>query len=134
MNELPASLSSLFCVMIFVFAVAILLLASAIKVVPENRRLSVYRLGRYIGDKGPGLVVLIPIIDRGVPAEGATTAGSGQVYHMTAGATGEARTWVEQSGTVVIDGVSWEATSAGSIEPGAKVRVKKAIVEVEKAE
>ena len=41
-------------------------LINAIKVVPEYVRLVVFRLGRCIGDKGPGLVLLIPFIDRPV--------------------------------------------------------------------
>lgn len=46
--------------------VALLLLASAIRVVPEYQRLVVFRLGRVIGARGPGLVLLIPIVDRGL--------------------------------------------------------------------
>jgi regulator of protease activity HflC (stomatin/prohibitin superfamily) len=48
---------------------AIILLATAIRVVPEYVRLVVFRLGRCIGAKGPGLVFLIPIVDRGVPVD-----------------------------------------------------------------
>jgi regulator of protease activity HflC (stomatin/prohibitin superfamily) len=48
---------------------AIILLATAIRVVPEYVRLVVFRLGRCIGSKGPGLVFLIPIIDRGVSVD-----------------------------------------------------------------
>src|SRR5512135_1621273 len=48
---------------------AIILLATAIRVVPEYVRLVVFRLGRCIGPKGPGLVFLIPIIDRGVSVD-----------------------------------------------------------------
>ena len=48
---------------------AIILLASAIRVVPEYMRLVVFRLGRCIGSKGPGIVFLIPIVDRGVPVD-----------------------------------------------------------------
>jgi regulator of protease activity HflC (stomatin/prohibitin superfamily) len=40
------------------------LLISAIKVVREYQRLVVFRLGRVIGTKGPGLVLLIPLVDR----------------------------------------------------------------------
>ena len=36
-----------------------------IRWVPESHRLAIYRLGSYIGDKGPGLVFLAPVIDRG---------------------------------------------------------------------
>jgi regulator of protease activity HflC (stomatin/prohibitin superfamily) len=38
----------------------------AIKIVREYERLVVFRLGRCIGDKGPGLVLLIPFVDRAV--------------------------------------------------------------------
>jgi regulator of protease activity HflC (stomatin/prohibitin superfamily) len=48
---------------------AIIVLASAIRVVPEYMRLVVFRLGRCIGSKGPGIVFLIPIVDRGVPVD-----------------------------------------------------------------
>lgn len=40
--------------------------ANAIRIVPEYQRLVVFRLGRCIGEKGPGLVFLIPVIDRAV--------------------------------------------------------------------
>src|SRR4249919_10892 len=39
-------------------------LAAAIKVVREYERLVVFRLGRVLGTKGPGLVILIPLVDR----------------------------------------------------------------------
>lgn len=39
------------------------LLYLAIKIVREYQRLVIFRLGRCIGDKGPGLVLLIPFID-----------------------------------------------------------------------
>src|SRR5512136_177027 len=48
---------------------AIILLASAIRVVPEYMRLVVFRLGRCIGAKGPGIVFLIPIVDRPVAVD-----------------------------------------------------------------
>jgi regulator of protease activity HflC (stomatin/prohibitin superfamily) len=41
-------------------------IANAIRIVPEYQRLVVFRLGRCIGEKGPGLVFLIPVIDRAV--------------------------------------------------------------------
>ncbi len=48
---------------IIVFFV-IILLANAIKVLREYERAVVFRLGRLIGVKGPGLIVIIPFIDR----------------------------------------------------------------------
>jgi len=47
----------------------VVLLATAIRVVPEYQRLVVFRLGRCVGSKGPGIVFLVPIIDRGVSTD-----------------------------------------------------------------
>jgi regulator of protease activity HflC (stomatin/prohibitin superfamily) len=60
--------SNLIVVGILVLA-AVVLLGMAIRIVPEYQRLVVFRLGRVIGAKGPGLVLLIPLIDRGVRAD-----------------------------------------------------------------
>jgi regulator of protease activity HflC (stomatin/prohibitin superfamily) len=50
------------------FAVLLLLVLmialSAIKIVPEYERGVVFRLGRLVGPRGPGLVLLIPIMER----------------------------------------------------------------------
>src|SRR5215210_6219977 len=43
---------------------AIIALASAIRVLREYERGVVFRLGRLIGQKGPGLILLIPVIDQ----------------------------------------------------------------------
>lgn len=47
---------------IVIFFITILL--SAIKIMAEYERVVVFRLGRLIGIKGPGLVLIIPIIDK----------------------------------------------------------------------
>jgi regulator of protease activity HflC (stomatin/prohibitin superfamily) len=39
---------------------------TAIKIVREYQRIVVFRVGRCIGTKGPGIIVLIPIVDRAV--------------------------------------------------------------------
>ena len=44
--------------------VGIFFLTSALKVVREYDRGVIFRLGRLIGAKGPGLIILIPIIDK----------------------------------------------------------------------
>lgn len=49
-----------------VLAAALTLFLMAVRVVPEYRRLVVFRLGRSLGPKGPGLVFLIPFVDRAV--------------------------------------------------------------------
>lgn len=45
------------------------ILASAIRIVQEYERLVVFRLGRFVGERGPGLVLLIPFIERGVKVD-----------------------------------------------------------------
>lgn len=50
-------------VLIVIFLVVILL-ASALRVLREYERAVVFRLGRLVGAKGPGLIFLIPMIDR----------------------------------------------------------------------
>jgi regulator of protease activity HflC (stomatin/prohibitin superfamily) len=47
----------------------ILVLPNAIKIVPEYQRLVLFRLGRCVGIRGPGFVLIIPIIDRVVRAD-----------------------------------------------------------------
>ncbi|HET6776800.1 MAG TPA: paraslipin, partial [Actinomycetota bacterium] len=47
-----------------VLLILILVLPQAIRIVREYQRLVVFRLGRNIGVKGPGFVLLIPIVDR----------------------------------------------------------------------
>jgi regulator of protease activity HflC (stomatin/prohibitin superfamily) len=49
-----------------VLAVVVAIIAPNIKIVPEYQRLVVLRLGRVIGVAGPGLVVLVPFIDKGI--------------------------------------------------------------------
>jgi regulator of protease activity HflC (stomatin/prohibitin superfamily) len=46
------------------FAVLGLLAASSVRVLREYERGVVFRLGRLIGQKGPGLILLIPAVDR----------------------------------------------------------------------
>lgn len=59
-------LSSSLCLVGGVLVIGLVFLASAIRVVPEYQRLVIFRLGRCVGAKGPGLVILIPIVDRAV--------------------------------------------------------------------
>ncbi|NPA06519.1 MAG: SPFH/Band 7/PHB domain protein [Chloroflexi bacterium] len=44
-------------------------LAQAIRIVPEYQRLVVMRFGRVIGERGPGLVFLIPFIDKAITVD-----------------------------------------------------------------
>lgn len=44
--------------------ILVVLLAAALRIIPEYQRGVVFRLGRYVGTKGPGLVIVIPVIDK----------------------------------------------------------------------
>lgn len=52
-------LSSLVVVVLIVY-----ILGSAIKVIPEYERAVLFRLGRLVGFRGPGLIFIIPVVDR----------------------------------------------------------------------
>ncbi len=49
--------------------IVVALLITAIRIIPEYQRLVVFRLGRALGAKGPGVVILIPLVDRGVKVD-----------------------------------------------------------------
>lgn len=50
--------------LLVVIVVAVMFLSAAIKVMNEYERGVIFRLGRVIGAKGPGLIILIPVVDR----------------------------------------------------------------------
>ncbi len=47
-----------------VLLLAILMIATSVKVVPDSRRLAMYRMGRFLRVAGPGFVLLLPFVDR----------------------------------------------------------------------
>ena len=57
------------CLIGSVVVIVLVLLAAAIRVIPEYQRLVVFRLGRCVGAKGPGIVFLIPFVDRGIKVD-----------------------------------------------------------------
>ena len=57
---------TVFCLFGGVVLILLVFFYNAIKIVPEYQRLVVFRLGRCVGDKGPGVVLLIPVLDRAV--------------------------------------------------------------------
>ncbi|OLC29054.1 MAG: hypothetical protein AUH31_07650 [Armatimonadetes bacterium 13_1_40CM_64_14] len=61
-----SSFLTVLTVLAAILIVGFSIISSAIKVVREYQRLVVFRLGRSIGKKGPGLVFLIPIVDKPV--------------------------------------------------------------------
>jgi len=60
---------SLVCLVGAILLIALVFFANAIRIVPEYQRLVVFRLGRCVGPKGPGLIILIPVIDRAVKVD-----------------------------------------------------------------
>jgi len=57
------------CIVGVIVVVVLVLLATSVRVVPEYQRLVVFRLGRVLGAKGPGLVLLLPFVDRAVTVD-----------------------------------------------------------------
>ncbi|MDQ3043734.1 MAG: SPFH domain-containing protein, partial [Chloroflexota bacterium] len=51
-------------VLVVVVLFVIIVLFSAVKVVQEYERGVVFRLGRLMGPRGPGLILLIPFVER----------------------------------------------------------------------
>jgi regulator of protease activity HflC (stomatin/prohibitin superfamily) len=57
------------CLVGAVLLIGFVFVGNAIRIVPEYQRLVVFRLGRCIGQKGPGLIFLIPVVDRAVKVD-----------------------------------------------------------------
>jgi regulator of protease activity HflC (stomatin/prohibitin superfamily) len=62
-GEALGGLSVLLCIGAIVVVGALVVLGNSIRIVPEFRRLVVFRLGRLTGTRGPGLVILVPFIE-----------------------------------------------------------------------
>jgi len=56
-------------VFFFILIVGLIILSNSIKIVREYKRLVVFRLGRSIGQRGPGIVFLIPIVDQAISVD-----------------------------------------------------------------
>ncbi len=53
----------------FIIIILLILAALSIRVCPEYKRYVKFRLGRYVGVYGPGIVIVIPVIERIVPVD-----------------------------------------------------------------
>jgi regulator of protease activity HflC (stomatin/prohibitin superfamily) len=70
MSNAFATGGTLFCLVGAVLVIGFVFLANAIRIIPEYQRLVVFRLGRVMQQpKGPGIVLLIPVIDRAVKVD-----------------------------------------------------------------
>jgi regulator of protease activity HflC (stomatin/prohibitin superfamily) len=52
-----------------VLVLLILLVRLAVRIVREYQRIVLFRLGRSLGTRGPGLVLIIPVVERPVPVD-----------------------------------------------------------------
>jgi membrane-bound ClpP family serine protease len=120
-----------FCILGVSIFLSLIILASTIRVVPEYQRLSVFRLGRYMGERGPGLVVLIPIVDKAIPIDTRDQVKKAQQQRNLWGVIGQTRTPVHTDGSVEISGEMWNAISKTPIPLGARVRVARVLLEIE---
>lgn len=59
----PGSAIALTCLALLAF-IALMVLLSAIKIIPEYERGVIFRLGRLVGARGPGLFLVIPVFER----------------------------------------------------------------------
>jgi regulator of protease activity HflC (stomatin/prohibitin superfamily) len=55
--------------LIVIIVLVVMFLASAIRILNEYERGVIFRLGRVIDTKGPGLIILIPVVDRMVKVD-----------------------------------------------------------------
>lgn len=127
---MESAFTSLICVFGAWLLIAMIFIAASIRIVREETRLSVYRLGRYLGDKGPGLVLLIPVIDRGVVKQMGSLGKT--LRRELLDVIGETHTTVYADGKVFLAGEEWDAMSHSPVSAGQRVRVVRMILEVEK--
>ncbi len=60
---MPQTLALISCIAFFIVLFLVVVLSMAIKIVREYQRLVVFRLGKCVGQRGPGLVLLWPFIE-----------------------------------------------------------------------
>ena len=63
LQKAVVTMVSYFIALIFL----VMLLSSILKVLREYERGVIFRLGRYVATKGPGLIILLPVIDKNDP-------------------------------------------------------------------
>ncbi len=61
-------ISGLGSAMVAIF-ILLIILSMAVRIVPEYRRVVLFRLGRLVGSRGPGIIFMMPIIDKAVTVD-----------------------------------------------------------------
>src|SRR5438046_8079944 len=64
MPDLPTNLLRTIPIVIVVIVAAAIILPSALRILREYERGVIFRLGKLLGAKGPGLILLIPMVDK----------------------------------------------------------------------
>jgi regulator of protease activity HflC (stomatin/prohibitin superfamily) len=64
MEELIAKLANLTVWLVPLVILAVVVLPQAVRILREYERGVIFRLGKLLGAKGPGLILLIPVVDR----------------------------------------------------------------------
>jgi regulator of protease activity HflC (stomatin/prohibitin superfamily) len=128
-SGIPSFVLILYCFSLFIIMVMI---AASLKIIPENKRFQVYRLGRYIGEKGPGIVLLMPLIDKGIIVDVLDQITRVKKHMDYSGTIGETITSVHSDGKVIVNNETINAISKDPIPAGQRVRIVKVVVEVEK--
>jgi membrane-bound ClpP family serine protease len=124
------TMNFIFCFIGSFLLIGMIFLASAVRIVREDSRLTVYRFGRNIGDKGPGIVLLIPFIDMGkIKKLGDPDDSSPSRRYV--GAVGETLTSVFRDGKVLFSSGEWDAVSQTPIASGRRVRIVRMLLEIE---
>jgi len=55
-----------YILIILIALIVVILISMSVRIIPEYKRLVVFRVGRSIGAQGPGIIFLIPFVDRPV--------------------------------------------------------------------
>jgi len=64
-----SALAAIIPTLVVLFILAAILLPQMVRILREYERGVVFRLGKLLGAKGPGVILLIPIVDRMVKTD-----------------------------------------------------------------
>jgi regulator of protease activity HflC (stomatin/prohibitin superfamily) len=64
MQEMMQKMTSLVAWIVPIIILASIVLPQAIRILREYERGVIFRLGKLLGAKGPGMILLIPVVDR----------------------------------------------------------------------
>jgi hypothetical protein len=90
--------------------ISLILIANTVNIIKENERVVIYRLGKFSEVKGPGLVLIIPFLDK--------------LMKIELGKVGNALSDIDlYQGEISINGEEYEAFCEGKIKKGEKIKI-----------